>query len=42
MSGGQGLALQTGMAPIKSSATTSIRNRQASFRPSSLLQNTGD
>lgn len=34
MSGGQGLALQTGMAPIKSSATTSIRNRQASFRPS--------
>lgn len=34
MSGGQGLALQTGMAPIKSSATTSIRNRQASYRPS--------
>jgi hypothetical protein len=34
MSGGQGLALQTGMAPVKSSAATSIRNRQSSFRPS--------
>ena len=34
MSAGQGLALQTGMAPFKSSATTSIRNRQANYRPS--------
>ena len=34
LSSGQGLALQTGHATLKSSATTSIRNRQASYAPS--------
>src|SRR5690606_8129942 len=34
MSAGQGLALQTGMAPVKSSDAISIRNRQQVFGPS--------
>lgn len=34
MSAGQGLALQTGMAPVKSSDAVSIRNRQQVFGPS--------
>lgn len=33
MSGGQGLVLQTGMSPVKSSDAVSIRNRQARYRP---------
>jgi hypothetical protein len=34
MSAGQGLALQTAMAPRKSSMTTTVRNRHSNFRPS--------
>ncbi|MFO8001491.1 MAG: helix-hairpin-helix domain-containing protein [Marinilabilia sp.] len=34
MSAGQGLVMQSGMPLRKSSLTTSIRNRQSSFRPS--------
>ncbi len=34
ISGGQGLALQTGMGTMKSSLTTTIRNRTNGFRPS--------
>lgn len=41
MSSGQGLALQTGMAPRKSNMTTSIRNRSANHRPSLSVNETG-
>lgn len=41
ISSGQGLALQTGMAPRKSNMTTSIRNRNANHRPSLSVNESG-
>ncbi|ASB48735.1 ComEA family DNA-binding protein [Alkalitalea saponilacus] len=41
MSTGQGLVLQTAMAPRKSSMTTSIRNRHQSYRPSLSVAESG-
>ncbi len=41
LSSGQGLVLQSGIPPRKGAMTTSLRNRQASFRPSLSVMEAG-